>query len=274
VTEDQDQRRHRRAGVFLGLLALSTTGVLAVVFATLAPATNTPPLRVNTTPDTVVVTAGQTARYDVELTRGSERGPVAFTVANLPAASSATFSPATTTGDGSTLVITTDGDDRDGTLTPAGTYDIVLRATGPDAVAGAVLRLKVQSQAAASLGDAVRISGSLATGLRPGTGAGIDLRLANPGRTAVRIDAVSVALAGVTAPRATAEHPCTLADFATVAYTGPALTLAPGATRTLSQLHVSAAQWPQVRMRNSSVNQDGCQTAVVTFTYGVEGQSA
>lgn len=272
MTEEKDERRKRRAGLLLGLLAF--LGVSILIGAALAPAADNPPLRVNATPTTIVLTAGESGTYDVTLSRGSERGLVAFTVADLPPAATASFSPASTAGDTTKLTITTDGDDRDGTVTPAGTYDVVLRATGSNAVAGTLVRLKVQKQAIASLGDVVRVSGTLETVLRPGASAAIDATLANPSKNAVRINAVSVTLSGLAAPNVTAARPCTLADFDIVGYTGPAFTLTPGETRSLSQLGVPAAQWPKVTMRNTSVNQDGCQRATVTWTYNVEGRTS
>lgn len=272
MTEEKDKRRRRRAGLLLGLLAF--LGVSILIGAALAPAADTPPLRVNATPTTIALTAGESGTYDITLSRGSERSMVAFTAADLPPAATASFSPATTVGDTTKLTITTDGDDRDGTVTPAGTYDIVLRATGSRSVAGTLVRLKVQKQAIASLGDVVRVSGTLGTVLRPGAGASIDATLTNPSRTAVRINSVSVTLSGLTAPNATAARPCTLADFEMVGYSGPAFTLTPGESRSFSQLGIPAAQWPQVRMRNTSVNQDGCQRATVTWTYNVEGRTS
>lgn len=274
MTEATEERRRRRAGLFLGLLALLVIGLVAGLTASLATGASTPPLRVNSTPSTVVLTAGADATYAVRLTRGSERGAVAFSVADLPPAATATFSPASTTGDTSTLTITTDGDSTDGTVTPAGDYDIVLRATGPDAVAGAIVRLKVQSAAMPGTNDLVRVSGTLGTVLRPGAGAGLNLSLTNPSGSAVRLSSVNVSLASLSAPRANTARPCTLADFEVLPYGGPAITLTPGQTRTLAQLDVPAAQWPQVRMRNTSVNQDGCQDSTVSFSYGVTGRTA
>ncbi len=155
----------------------------------------------------------------------------------------------------------------------AGDYNVVLRGTGQDAVAGAVVRLKVQSESMAGTGGLVQVSGTLGTVLRPGAGAGLNLSLTNPNGAGVRISGVSATLASVSAPRASAGRPCTLADFEVLPYTGSAVTLTPRQTRSLEQLDVPAAQWPQVRMRNTSSNQDGCQGATVTFTYGVEGRS-
>jgi hypothetical protein len=272
MIKDKEARRRRRTGLLLGLPAV--LGVSVLVGANLAPAAGTPPLRVNATATTVTLTAGDTATYDVKLTRGSERGVVAFTAADLPPAATASFSPASTTRDGSTLTITTDGDGRDGTFTPAGDYAIVVRATGPDAVAGAVVRLKVQSRPIPATGSPVRVSGTLDTVLRPGVGGGLNLSLSNPNSAAVRVSAISVRFTDLRAPNATPARPCTFADFEIVAYAGPAFTLTPNATRTLSQLRVPAAQWPQVRMRDTALNQDGCQGATVNFTYGAEGRSA
>ena len=269
MIEGKHQQR-RRAGLLLGLLM--SVGGTAFASATLASAT--PPLRLNATATTVVLTAGDTATYTLTLTRGSERGPVAFTATGLPPATTAAFSPATTTGTTSTFTLRTDGDPTDGSFTPAGDYDIALRATGMNAVAAAVVRLKVQDGPVGGVKGLIQVSGTLGTQLRPGAGDVLNLRLTNPNAATVHLSAVTVTLAGVTAPRATPARPCTVADFDVVPYAGPALTLMPRQTRTLAEFGVSAAQWPQIRMRNTSLNQDGCQGATVSLSYGVTGRSA
>lgn len=267
MIEGKHQQR-RRAGLLLGLLM--SVGGTAFASATLASAT--PPLRLNATATTVVLTAGETATYTLTLTRGSERGPVAFAASGLPPATTASFSPPTTSGNTSTLTLRTDGDATDGSFTPAGDYDIALRATGANAGAAAVVRLKVQDGPGAT--GLVQVAGTLGTLLRPGAGDTLNLRLTNPNAGTIHLSTVTVTLAGVTAPRATAARPCTVADFDVVPYAGPSLTLMPRQTRTLAEFGVPAGQWPQVRMRNTSLNQDGCQGATVSLSYGVTGRSA
>jgi hypothetical protein len=270
VAEEKDERRRRGVGLFLGLAILTVSVVVGAAFALAA---NTLPLRLNATATTVVLTAGDTATYNLVLSRGSERGPVDFTATNLPPATTATFSPVRTSGDTTTFTVRTDGDPTDGSFTPPGDYDIVLRATGRAADAGAVVRLKVQGDPMAGPGAPIRLSGSLDTVLRPGHGGVVNVSLTNPNNAAVRVTTVTASLSSLTAPRATAAHPCTLADFELVPYTGPGFMLMPRQTRTLAQLGVPTDQWPQVRMRDTALNQDGCQGATVSFSYGVTGRS-
>lgn len=274
MTEEQDERRRRRAGLLLGLLALTGIGVTAVLTATLATGASTPPLRLAVTPAGVLVTAGDTATYQISLLRGSERGAVDFTVAELPTGATAAFAPSTTTGDATTLTITTDGDDTDGVVTPAGEYDVVVRATGEDAVAGTTVHLAVQSGTLTGDATPVALSGSLTTALVPGSSERIDVRLRNAGDRAITLTSLGMALDAVTAPRSSAARPCDAGDFAITDYAGPSLTLGAGQAATLSELGVPTAQWPLVRMLNTSANQDGCQNATLNFRYRATGSEA
>ena len=50
------------------------------------------------------------------------------------------------------------------------------------------------------------------------------------------------------------------------------LTLPPQATTSLSALSVPSTQWPQVGLRNTSVNQNGCKGASLTLEFSASGK--
>lgn len=113
----------------------------------------------------------------------------------------------------------------------------------------------------------VAISGRFGP-LWPGTSQSVDLALTNPNSQAIAINGLSVSIQNVTAPRATAQLPCSAADFSVTQFSGSYPLHVPAhATMHLSDLGVAAAHGPQLRMLDRPVNQDGCQGATVTLTY-------
>jgi hypothetical protein len=107
-----------------------------------------------------------------------------------------------------------------------------------------------------------------ATGLLyPGaTATPLNLTLTNPNSSGETVTSLSATPQSVNAPNATTQHPCSIGDFGSTAYTGTGFTLPPG-TNTLQQLGVPQAQWPTVSMPDTHLNQDGCTSAAVTFSY-------
>ena len=80
---------------------------------------------------------------------------------------------------------------------------------------------------------------------------------------------MSVSIAAVSAPNATADLPCSADDFAVTQYSGAyPLTLAASETTTLSSRGIPASQWPALTLVNRAVNQDGCKGASVSLSYG------
>jgi hypothetical protein len=113
-----------------------------------------------------------------------------------------------------------------------------------------------------------RISGK-AKGLQPGMPRPLDLTLTNGSPLKVSLTGLRVNATSVSAPRSTRQLPCTLADFAMQQFTGAyPLVLPASSTRTLSSLGVPTAKQPQVMLIDRRRNQDGCQGAKVTLTYG------
>lgn len=110
--------------------------------------------------------------------------------------------------------------------------------------------------------EAFTISGTLSGLLIPGSGAPLDLSLANLEGTDLSITGLTVRVAAVTAPRSDALHPCSPADFSVAQFSGtPGFTLPASSTATLGQLGFGPAEWPQITMLDSAVNQNGCKSA-------------
>lgn len=114
----------------------------------------------------------------------------------------------------------------------------------------------------------VTIGGRSTALIRPGVMVPLDLSFDNPHSHPVVLDEVAVTLTRVEAPRADAEHPCTLEDFAVRQLSGDlTLVLDGGTVSTLSDLDVADHDWPAVGMHDRPVNQDGCKDALITLAY-------
>jgi hypothetical protein len=116
------------------------------------------------------------------------------------------------------------------------------------------------------------ISGSAAGSISPGADVALDLRITNPHSEPMAVTSIKVTLRKVRAPNADGTHPCSPADF--VLYHSAAslhVTVPASSTRTLGSLDPARYAWPHVRMRNRSVNQDGCKGASLVFDYTGSG---
>jgi hypothetical protein len=114
-------------------------------------------------------------------------------------------------------------------------------------------------------GDAIRI-------LSPGRSSAIDVTFTNPRDRGLKVTRLRVRVRAVEAPNATDRHPCTPLDFR-VRQVRPAFAIkvAPHATRSLSESGLRRGAWPRLRMRNRSINQDGCKGASLTLAYRGSG---
>jgi hypothetical protein len=116
------------------------------------------------------------------------------------------------------------------------------------------------------------ISGSPTKPMSPGVQVPLDLRLRNTNKTSMSVTDVKVIVRGVDAPNATELRPCLVEDFTVDQVADDLdLTVPPGATSSLSDLSLPSGQWPQVRLRNTSVNQDGCKEALLTLDFTASG---
>ena len=116
------------------------------------------------------------------------------------------------------------------------------------------------------------ITGSPTKPMSPGVHVPLDLRMQNTSKTSMSVHDLVVVVRRVDAPRATERLPCLAEDFTVdQAPDGIDLTLPPQATTSLSALSVPSTQWPQVGLRNTSVNQDGCKGASLTLEFSASG---
>ncbi len=113
------------------------------------------------------------------------------------------------------------------------------------------------------------ITGNVEGPLQLGVPQPIDLRITNPNTSPLVITDLTASVAAVSAPRATPSLPCTLRDFSIQAFSGTLpLTVPASSTRSLAELGVPAAQWPQISIIDLPTNQDGCRAASLTLAYG------
>jgi hypothetical protein len=118
-------------------------------------------------------------------------------------------------------------------------------------------------------GSPFGITGDVGGLVQPGDTAPLDLTLSNPNDRPIRVTSLSVAIATVTAPRATVANPCGVSDFLVAQLVGAAsFTIPAHSSRTLATLGVAASNMPSLSMTNSADNQDGCKGATVRLSYG------
>jgi hypothetical protein len=222
-------------------------------------------LAMTSTPATVSMTPGATAVYTIALTRTGITGPVAFTVAaGLPSGATARFSPASTTGNTSTLQVTTTGHtDEDG-------YSLRLQAEGVDASGATRTATSDVRLVLTQSHRRFTISGDAAGSLSPGATRPIDLTLTNPDDKSMSVTNVTVTIRSVVP---LAGRSCAASDYTVSQYGGPYPVVVPGhGSRSLSQLGVRAQQWPKATFVDRPVNQDGCKGARVELDYIGSGQ--
>ena len=121
---------------------------------------------------------------------------------------------------------------------------------------------------------AFRVVGNVPGALEPGLGASIDLKFTNPNGRAIRITSVTATIDSLDAPFSTPTLPCTASDYAITQLSGAAsITVPARSTRTLSQLGVPQSEWPEFRMRNTALDQDGCKGATITIDYAAKART-
>lgn len=116
------------------------------------------------------------------------------------------------------------------------------------------------------------IEGNAIGAISPGGMVPLDLEFTNLHDLAISVSDLSATVQEVSAPRGTDTNPCSVGDFAVdQASRSLDITIAGGASSTLSSLDLPRRMWPQVRMLNPSVNQDGCKGASLTLAYSATG---
>ncbi|MFC7430336.1 MULTISPECIES: hypothetical protein [unclassified Agrococcus] len=119
----------------------------------------------------------------------------------------------------------------------------------------------------------LEISGSLAVPLVPGSGERLDLVLDNATRDRLAITGLTVRIAEVVAPNATAELACGVDDFA-IEQTRFALELDASSASSLTDAGADVDQLPLVTMRDTAVDQAGCMGATLALEYAALGTPA
>ena len=116
------------------------------------------------------------------------------------------------------------------------------------------------------------ISGDVRRPISPGELVPIDLMLDNTSDLDLAIDHITVAVVGVDAPRADAEHPCSAADFEVRNLSGGVVVRIAGkSAENLSGMDLPDENWPAVSLVDRPVNQDGCKGASLTLRYEASG---
>jgi len=104
--------------------------------------------------------------------------------------------------------------------------------------------------------------------LAPGESHPVNLLLRNPHGRPLTVTALTLRVRRVRAPRADAAHTCGVADFSVAQVSGRlGFTVPPSTTASLAELGLPRAQWPQIGMKNTALNQDGCKDAELTFGF-------
>jgi len=112
------------------------------------------------------------------------------------------------------------------------------------------------------------VSGDPTAPLAPGVSVALDLTLVNPQTREIAISSLGARVSAVTAPAASPGLPCTVDDFAVTPFSGTyGFQVAADDTTSLSELDFPSGQWPQLKMIDRVVNQDGCKGASLTIAY-------
>jgi hypothetical protein len=228
---------------------------------------------------TATLTPGFSVRVAVTVRRRNLAGPVMLSVASkLPRGLTARLAPAKTRGKHSVLTL------KASTRLRPGRYVLKVRATDGHRRSTAKLVLTVarstgkgglpsgvsgNGAGTADMGLDFSITGSPGQSLDPGESEPIDLQIENPNSAALTLNSLAVTLSGIRAPRATATLPCTASDFSVQQYSGLLpLVITADTTVTLQQLGVPQSEWPEVSMLDAASDQDGCQGASLSLSYG------
>jgi hypothetical protein len=224
-------------------------------------------------PATAVVHAGSAVRYRITIRRHDFAGRVTLRISpRPPSGATARFSPARTRRSSSTLTILTR------TQMAPGRYRIHLRARSGKLARSSWLTLTIAATPSSSTSFGTgrgtvglapfAIAGNVAGPLEPGALRPIDLQITNPNAFPLVVKDLRASVQALSAPAATASFPCTLSDFSVQPFSGPLpLTVPASSTRSLADLGVPAAQWPQISLLDLQTNQDGCRAASVTLAY-------
>jgi hypothetical protein len=102
----------------------------------------------------------------------------------------------------------------------------------------------------------------------------MDISFTNLGTRAVTITRLTISIASVTAPNATAHFACPVSNFA-ITQIDPSLVmvLAGSATKSLSGTNAAGSAWPAIKMIEVGTNQDGCKGADLVLAFTAQGNN-
>lgn len=241
--------------VFLAIAALALTSACTAIVAGRTPS---PGFAISVSPGRVSTAQGGTnAAFAVTITRRHLTAPIAFTVSGLPASTTATFIPASTTGITTMLSVATSAG------TPLGAYTLTVKGTSGALTASSAAYLTVSAAEHKPFG----ISGVLDRPLSPGATGYVNLALRNPNDQALRVTNLVVSITG------RGNSACVVrGNFTTAQYGGDyPLSIPANSTRTLSQLGVAQSAWPAITMNDSASNQDICKSTSLALSYTGSG---
>jgi hypothetical protein len=248
----------RVRGALPALVGVAVSAAAMGAYAASSSNGRKPPFMMTARPGRLTVSPGAAARYLITVHRHHFGGRVRLHVSGVPRHAIARISFVRHSRRRAVLAVFTSP------RTPQRRFGLRVRATHGRLQRSLRLTLIVDPPQPAS----VAISGHALAPLWPGVPEPIDIALANPNRSLAQVTGLEVALTGLTAPRATATRPCSLADFTVQQFRGSYPIVVPArSTRSLAVAGIAPALWPQVEIVNRSVNQDGCQDATIALSY-------
>jgi hypothetical protein len=113
------------------------------------------------------------------------------------------------------------------------------------------------------------LSGDITQPLYPGASVPVNVTITNPYSFAISVTSISVLPKAATTKNGQPNQSCdgSVNLSLTHQFTGSPVTVAAGATRSLSQLGVVSTAWPLLTMPNLPVNQDACKATTFAFDY-------
>ncbi|TAL41022.1 MAG: hypothetical protein EPN91_11730 [Salinibacterium sp.] len=121
--------------------------------------------------------------------------------------------------------------------------------------------------------DSFTIKGNALKAIAPGYSVPLNLTITNTYQYPMEVTGLTVTVKEVIAPNSSASFPCTVDDFEiTQVPEKTALTVAASKARSLDQLKLAASLWPQIGIRETAHNQDGCKGASLTLAYSASGR--
>jgi hypothetical protein len=219
-------------------------------------AVNAPNFSIDVQPSSRQVVDGDQTTFATQINRtGGFTGAVTMGISGLPSGATSTYSPSgATSGSSATLTVVTNG-------VKDGTYPLTLSGSG--VVNGSSVTRTATVSLVVQKPQPFQIRGNLASPLSPGASVPLDVTLVNNLSWPIKITRLDVSVL-----EGTSRPVCSGTDnFAVTPFSGTYPITLPQGTWQLSSLVSDAAKWPQVRMLNRAVSQDGCKGTTIQLSY-------